>query len=496
MPTAAARVLHDLLDAAEARTPDRTAVLDRDVTWTYSRLAGRSRACAALLERLGVEPGARVVVCLANRAVVAALLFGASRAGAVLVPVDPGVPPHRLRAIAADAEPAVVITEPGVAVDVGGVVLPLDELERMLGDDDPDAGDVPRVEVAPSRVALLMYTSGSTSSPKGVVCPHDRVLFATRAIADRLGYREDDRVFVHVPLSFDYGLYQLFLACTASASAYLSSGGTVGVLRELAGSGSTVVPVVPPLAEVHGAQAERKPTATRVRLFTNTGATLGTPVANRLRANFPGASVVFMFGLTECKRVSISQPDEDLVRPGVVGTPLVGTTVHIADERGRELPPGRVGEIVVTGPHVMAGYHRDEELTATRFPRLPDGTQVLRTGDLGWLDEGGRLYFHGRDDDVFKRRGVRMSTTEIEAAACDVPGVRAAVAVPAGEELSLAVTGDLAPEAVLAELTLRLEPAKRPDRCVVVDALPLTVNGKVDRAAVTARLTERAVVES
>lgn len=488
MPTADVHVLHDLLDAATASSPNRVAVLDHDVAWTYAELTQRSAAFASLFTRFEVGPGARLLVCLANRAMTAALLFGASRAGAVFVPVGHDVPLHRLRVIAADAQPALVITEPGVRMDVGCPVIPLDELVGLL--DDTVA---PMVAVAPSHAALLMYTSGSTSAPKGVLCPHERVLFAVRAIADRLRYRSDDRVFVQVPLSFDYGLYQFFLACTASASVYVGRNGPVGALHEVAESRSTVVPVVPSLAAALNGLAERKPATTTVRLFTNTGATLLPGAANRLRANFPGASVVSMFGLTECKRVSVSEPDEDLVRPGTVGMPLDGTNVRIVDDKDVVLPPGVVGEIVVTGPHVMAGYHRDDERGAVRFTRTPDGTPELRTGDFGWLDDDGRLYFHGRRDDIFKRHGVRMNTTEIEAAACEIPGIRAAAAVPVKEDLAIVVTGSLEPQVVLAELALRLEPAKRPDRCFVLDELPLTSTGKVDRAAV-ARLGAEPVV--
>jgi acyl-CoA synthetase (AMP-forming)/AMP-acid ligase II len=192
-----------------------------------------------------------------------------------------------------------------------------------------------------------------------------------------------------------------------------------------------------------------------------------------------------MYGLTECKRATIMSPDEDVRRPGACGRALPGTEVFAADEAGHRLPPGRTGEIVVRGPHVMAGYWRCPELTEGRFRRAAGLFPQLHTGDYGWLDDDGYLYFSGRHDGLYKERGFRVSATEVEAAAHRVPGVRAAaVLTPATGEngATLIAVTKLKPPHLLAALRDEIEDFKIPRSCLVVDELPVTENGKVDRA--------------
>ncbi len=192
-----------------------------------------------------------------------------------------------------------------------------------------------------------------------------------------------------------------------------------------------------------------------------------------------------MFGLTECKRTAIMPPDEDLRRPGASGIPLPGTEVFVIDEQGNRLGPGSVGEFVIRGPHVMLGYWRRPELNAEKFPRRDGLFAELRSGDFGWVDDDGYLYFVGRRDDIYKERGFRVSATEVEAAARKVPGVDSAtvLAPDAGRGAVLVAVTERPPGEVLAEMVTQIEPFKIPQRCVTVDALPLTGNGKVDRKA-------------
>ncbi|KOG87815.1 peptide synthetase, partial [Streptomyces varsoviensis] len=269
-------------------------------------------------------------------------------------------------------------------------------------------------------------------------------------------------VLTAIPLAFDYGLYQIFLSALAGAELVLTDADAhTGLMATLHRHGVTVMPLVPSLAEMLvrlAARDRRGPAA--LRLVTNTGADLTPPLIAAVRGAFPSARVVPMFGITECKRVTILEPDGDLARPRSVGRPLPGTEVLILDERGRPQPPGAAGEIVVRGPHVMAGYWRAPELSAQRFRTDPaTGERVLHTGDYGHLDEDGHLYFHGRRDDMFKRRGVRMSALEIEAAALDIPGVRGAAVLPPGEgrELTLFAVSALEPKEIIARLGERLE---------------------------------------
>jgi acyl-CoA synthetase (AMP-forming)/AMP-acid ligase II len=474
----AGNTVHQLIEAAATRYPGSPAVSDGGGCTTYRELATRGRVAAGWLRANGVRPGDRVVLMLAGGRDFAALLYGVLASGAIAVPVHPRTGPLHLRWILRDAEPVLAV---GAGRDTGSV--PLHDSTGVWAGPQRAADPVP---VAPDDIALLMYTSGSTGMPQAVVCPHDRVRFAVTAIGQRLGYRRDDVVYCRVPVSFDYGLYQLLLGAAAGAHVVFRPDlPDATMLRMVKATGATVLPVVPTLAAILCQLAAHRPAPTTVRLLTSTGAALVVARASGLRAAFPGASIVPMYGMTECKRITIAEPDEDLRHPGTVGRALDGTTVLVVDDNGDSVPPGVVGEIWVRGPHVMAGYWRAEQATGQRFAGLDGADRTLRTGDYGHLDDAGRLYFAGRRDDIFKRMSVRMSTQEVEAAILDVPGVTAAAVRPPGPdgELVAWVVGDVAAEDVRAGVATRVGRARVPDRCVLLDALPTTVNGKVDRGA-------------
>jgi acyl-CoA synthetase (AMP-forming)/AMP-acid ligase II len=492
------KLLHDVLDAA---APGQPAIRHGGVTWTYGELRDRSLGLASWLATLGAGWGDRVVVQAANHPQSAALLYATSRLGAAFTHLHPAAQPYQLRHVLADCDPALVIADQeclataraSAAVDVYG----LDELPADSTPGRTLAGEPAR----PSDPACLIYTSGSTAMPKAVVAPHAQMLFAARAIQERLRYRQDDAVFCALPLSFDYGLYQILLCGLAGSELVLSGAGEAGpaLLATLVRERISVAPLVPAMAgslvrllDRARAGDQLRP-GTRLRLVTTTGASMSASTLRSLRVGLPGLRAQVMFGLTECKRVSIMEPDGDLARAGSYGRPLDGTDAWAVDADGRRLPPGETGELVVSGPHVMAGYWRAPALTESRFRVGRDGTRYLRTGDMCSFDSDGYLYFAGRIDETYKSRGLRVSAAEVEAAALDVPGVTAAAVVPPSDgqpAALLAVTGDVASPHVLKELTTRLEDFKMPAACHVLTAMPLTAHGKTDKKAVAARLQE------
>ncbi|MDS0140040.1 MULTISPECIES: class I adenylate-forming enzyme family protein [unclassified Amycolatopsis] len=484
------RLLHELLDRRAAATPDAPALARDDLRWTYADLARRSRTLSAWLGGKGVGRGDRVLVAAPHDPDTVALLYAVSRLGAAYVVVSDRIRPFHLDHILADSEPELVLAADAAAETVSRSTAKVHKLSEL-----PATGDaeVPASPATGVDILSLIYTSGSTAMPKAVVSTHEQVLFAVSAIAERLGYRAEDRVFCCLPLSFDYGLYQVFLAAEAGACLVLGDDAAAGpaLLSTVEREGVTVLPLVPGLGATLArlaARAGRFPAA--LRLVTNTGAALPASLSARLREFSPGLDVVAMYGLTECKRVSIEEPNAYLDRPGSVGRPLPGTEVLVLDDDGAELPPGEVGQFAVRGPNVMAGYWRAPEQTARRFPRDAYGRATLLTGDRGRVDEEGYLYFEGRDDDQYKQDGFRVSAVEVEGAAADVDGVtEAAVLPPAGDRPAvLAVTGTLDPGQLREGLAERLEPHKIPDRIEVVDALPHGVNGKIDKRALEAAL--------
>ncbi|GAA3854120.1 AMP-binding protein [Streptomyces sedi] len=492
--------VHDFLDEALLTAVDAPAVRDASGGWTYRQLAERSREFGAWLDAQGVRRGDRLVVQAPSRRELVAMLYGTLARGVVFVPLNPGMKPFHLRSVLANAEPKLVIgAGAGVARLTEVTEAPVRDQDDVWREADELAKSSPAgpppAEVTPDDLAVLVYTSGSTAAPKAVMSHHSHMAFAARAIAAVLRYRPDDVVFCRFPISWDYGLYKVLLACLGRSELVLADEESdLTLLRRMGETGATVVPIVPSLAQMIVALGARaRDGLPAVRLFTNTGAALPAATIRSLRELFPGVRVVRQYGQTECKRVTVMPPEEDAERPDSVGVPLPGTRVLILDGEGKEVPTGEVGEIVAAGPHVMPGYWRAPEQTARVFRADPDtGEPRLHTGDYGWLDEDGYLYFQGRRDDMFKRRGIRMSTVEIEAAATDVPGVEAACVVPPadGTDLAIVVEGEVESHAVLRELATRLEPAKVPALCRVVPRLPLTAHGKIAHREIAALLKE------
>lgn len=490
-------LLHGLIDDAEAMWPDRIAVSTRSEALTHAQLAAASRRITVWLKALGLRRGQRVVYVGPTDVVVPALIYAASRLGAPFSLLHELTRGEALAHVLTDAEPSLLISHEIEARELATAHgIPAADLDTLRDHalSTRDASIAPAASVLSIDPVCLIYTSGTTSRPKAVVSTHDQATFAIRAIQSVLDYRQDDIVYCPLPLSFDYGMYQLFLGAASGAQVRLGLPAEVGpsLLNNLIESGATILASVPAVAENLARLLRRSSTRAphALRLLTNTGAAMPSEPLAALRDALPGLRVQLMFGLTECKRAAIMPVDADLERPGACGIALPGTEIFAIDAEGRRLAPGEIGELVVRGPNVMAGYWRAPEQTARRFPRGEGLFPQLNTGDHGRVDADGYVYFVGRVDDIYKERGFRISTIEVETAARRVPGVESAVVLPPrdGEPALLVVVGDLDPESVTLHMRDLIEVFKIPQRCVVLDALPLTHNGKIDRKALRAEV--------
>lgn len=475
-----------LLSEAVERWPESIAARDDEGMLNYQQLLERADRVQAWLRASGVDIGDRVIATAFSRISTVVLFWATVRMGAVFVPYNPAAPVPVAVRLLLDAEPAVSIGLPREAsAGRREGAHDWEELEGVIALEVPQQPQ-PLHHVEREDLCMLLYTSGSTAAPKGVMCPHGAVRAAVEAIQERLGYRPTDVVFNRLPLAFDYGLYQLLLTARSGACVTLAGAGSDAILvNKIRKAEATVLPLLPTLCTIIRHAGRRAAPVEGVRLITNTGADLPLRVRSDLRDFFPDARIALMYGITECKRVSIMEPDGDLRRPHSVGRPLSGLDVLVNDSEGRPVPPHVTGELTVRGPTVMAGYWRDHAETTRRFPPQESGEfPLLRTGDFGYVDNDGYIYFQGRRDDLFKHHGSRVSGLEVEHAAEQIPGVRlAALIIPTEdhEPLVLCVEGDVEPAAVLAGIAGRLERAKVPDVCVVVPQLPSTPNGKVDK---------------
>ncbi len=363
------KYLHEFLEAAAAASPEHVAIECGDTRLTTARLAASSRTAAAWLASQGVKHGDRVVVEASNSAMTVVLVHAVNIAGGCFIPIHPSTPAEQRSYIAQDAGAVMTLSaqfETWIAETASGRVEVPDLADLGFDHEAIDPGLSSPSTLIGEDLACMIYTSGSTGRPKGVTCPHRQTVFAVNEIAEALDYRAGDRVFCAIPLSFDYGLYQVFLSLASGCTLCLEDPGIggLGLFKALKQSRAEVFPAVPVMIETLAVLGGRKPgELPALRLITNTGAAPSPKAVRVLRDAFPGLGFQLMYGLTECKRVSIAPLDADIARPGTCGLPLHGTRVEVVDEAGLALPPGRTEEFVVSGPHLMAGYWNAQALT-------------------------------------------------------------------------------------------------------------------------------------
>jgi amino acid adenylation domain-containing protein len=506
-------LVHELLERAAARCPDQVALVCDGQRLTYAAVDALANRCANALRAQGVRRGDRVVIWCPNSVEAVVAIFGALKAGGVFVMVNETTKPDRLAYVVRNSRARVVIAQArqaatlqqlradgvvdaaiatvpeGTAAPTGLVAWP-----AMLAAAPASA---PPREVIDRDLACLIYTSGSTGDPKGVMSAHHNVVFAATSITTYLRNQPDDIVISALPLSFDYGLYQLLMVFLFGGTLVLERSFTypAAFLERLAQERATGLPGVPTmwamLLDMDLAQFD----LSSLRYVTNTAAALPPSHIQRLRAAFPAVRVYSMYGLTETKRTLYMPPEHLDAHPGSVGIAIPGTEVWVEDENGRRCGPNEVGELVVRGGHVMLGYWEAPEATALRFPPGPlPGERLCRSGDLFTCDEHGFHYFVGRRDDMLKSRGEKVAPKEVEAVLHELDGVvEAAVAGVPDPVLGQAICAyvvrrdpALTEVAVLRHCRARLEDFKVPKMVQFVESLPKTTTGKVHRASLGA----------
>jgi acyl-CoA synthetase (AMP-forming)/AMP-acid ligase II len=428
-----------------------------------------ARRYAAGLAFLGAGTGDRVVLRLPNGPDALALPAAIWAVGAVpvLVPLD--IRPEGFADICARTEPRVILTDP---VD--------------LGDEDPFDG------AAEAGFGSIVFTSGSTGRPKGVVQRQETLLDGAARVAEAVGFGADDRVLSAVPWSHDYGWTQVLAAYVLGVTLVLpAQPGLAGLPEAIERHRPTVLGGVPSVYA--GLTRGVSDIATRdrssLRLIMSTGSLMPQRVWDDLAALFPGARRVLNYGLTETFRSATLRPEDEALAPLVVGSALPGSGLCVVDAAGAVLPARAWGEVVHRGAGVFDHYWDDAEQTALR--RRPDPVTgqgfAVFTGDLGMLDEAGRLTLGDRIDRMVKVMGLAASPLVIEQVLRGVEGVEAAAVVSRpheilGAELHAFVVGG---EVKAAEAACRagLAAHERPRKVHKLDAMPLTASGKVDLVA-------------
>ncbi|WP_405868083.1 amino acid adenylation domain-containing protein [Streptomyces sp. NBC_01515] len=460
-----------VVDAA-ARTPDALAVRDLVSGLSYGELDARADTFLAALRGRGVRPGDRVLVWTDKTAESVAVAQAVLRCGAIHVPVPRGNPVRRVARIAADARPALVVTDHGERVP-GAVCVPCADLFREAAH-GPDTVPHPVRSADP---AYILYTSGSTGQPKGVCVSHGSALSFVDWACGELRLTAADRLANHASFGFDLSVFDLYGAFRAGASVHLVGETLARAAEPLVDfvweSGITVwysVPSALVLMAEYGGLLERGPGALRACVFA--GERFPLKPLKDLRRGWPDVRLLNWYGPTEtnvCTSYEVTAADLARTTDIPIGSAAGGDTVSLED-----------GEIVVDGPTVMLGYWGGR-------PR----TGPYRTGDLGRYDADGRLEFRGRIDDMAKVRGHRVEPAEVSGVLMAHEAVRDAVVFVVGAGLDARLHAVVVPEPGCAPgfAQLRqhcsdfLPPYMTIDALHTVSGFPRTANGKVDRAA-------------
>ncbi|WP_327111011.1 amino acid adenylation domain-containing protein [Streptomyces sp. NBC_01341] len=516
----------DLVQAQVARTPDAVAVVGEDVQLSYAEVDERSSRLARLLIGRGVGPETLVGVLMERSCDLIVTLLAVLKAGGAYVPLDPEYPVARIVDTLHDAAPAAVVTTSqfanqfrtgpdGVATDDGfdqGLWIVLDDPQTETELARLDAGAVTdtdrRNPLLPQHPAYVLYTSGSTGRPKGVMVPHHGVANLLAWLQSKLGLSSSDRVLQKIPFGFDASVPELFWPLLEGAAVVLARPGGHRDPQYLADlitrEQVTVAQFVPSMLDVF-VQSVDAAECTSLRAVICGGEPLSPALRDRFDAAL-GVPLHNQYGPTEAT-IAVTAWSCDAERDGSVvpiGRPADNTRVFVLDDMLRPVPAGVAGELYLAGAQLARGYLGRAALTAQRFVACPfgkPGERMYRTGDLARWTTQGTLEYLGRADDQVKIRGFRIEPGEIEAALTEHPAVaQAAVIVredtPSDQRLVAYLvpthTTDNNPHnsldttAVRAFTTQRLPHHMVPSALVILDTLPLTANGKLDRKALPA----------
>jgi acyl-CoA ligase (AMP-forming) (exosortase A-associated) len=509
-----ADLIHDFLFDSARRTPGAEALVHGAVRFDYAALAAAVDGAAGALLGAGVQRRERVAVFLEKRVENVAAMFGAARAGAVFVPVNPQLKPEQVAHILADCNVRVLVTSPERLRQLQEVLVGCPDLRTVLvtgapaphavldvrgweaAQMQPDAAVLAARRPIDADVAAILYTSGSTGKPKGVVLSHRNMVAGARSVASYLAIVPQDRILAVLPLSFDYGLSQLTCAFLAGATAVLINHlFAKDILQAVVAERITGLAAVPPLwFQLAGLSW---PAACSLRYLTNSGGALPTSTVSALRAALPDAELFLMYGLTEAFRSTYLPPAELARRPDSMGRAIPNAQVVVVRPDGSPCAPNEPGELVHRGALVSLGYWNDPLKTAERFkpapgqdPALPLVEMAVWSGDTVRMDDEGYLYFIGRSDDMIKVSGYRVSPTEVEeavyasgltleAVAFGVPHPQLGQAIVL---LALPKEASLAGAALLKECQRRLPAWMVPAHVDLrAEPFPRNPNGKIDR---------------
>ncbi|MBV8552849.1 MAG: AMP-binding protein [Acidobacteriaceae bacterium] len=491
--------------------PDKIALICERRRFTYAAVDAMANRFAHALIARGLKRGDRVGIYLDNSVEAVIGIYGILKAGGTFVVVNQSTKVDKLSFILRNCQAVGLLTGRNAFAHgtAGKLLSECRDLSFFVttGSDSTEGTHVcsfdsiqtgfsseePSISTIDLDIACLVYTSGSTGEPKGVICDHSSMVFVSNSVMSYLENVESDVILNVLPLSASYGLYQVLMTFTFGGTLVLENSFAypVAILQRIAEEGVTGFAGVPTMYSVLVQMDLRGFDLSSLRYITNAAAALPPSHIEQLITKLPGVRIYSMYGQTETKRTLYLPPSQLRNRLDSVGIAIPGTEVWIEGPDGSRLGPNEVGELVVRGRHVMRGYWQDPQATAARFrPGTVPGERIYYTGDLFRTDEEGYFYFVARKDDVIKTRGEKVAPNEIENILHRIPGVLEAVVLGVpddtlGEAVKVVLVVDkvfgLNHHDVLTYLRSRVEDYAMPKYIEFRDELPKTSSGKLLR---------------
>jgi len=506
------RLLGEALEFSYIKHPLKAAAIFNENEYSYTELKECAENLAYHLINAGIEKGDRVAIYMNNSWQCIVSIYGITIAGGVFLVINPQTKANKLNYILNDSGAKVVISSGNLQPELLRAIDGLKEIKELILSEaslpidlgitfnmfeeiifNKESAILPRI--IPNDLAALIYTSGSTGFPKGVMMTHQSMVFTSWSLIEYLRLTKDERIMLVLPLAFDYGLYQLIMSITIGGTLIIehSFNFPPTIFRKIEQLKPTVFPGVPSIYAIMIATHKKTGiTFDCIQTITNTAAALPEEFVADLKKIFPNALIFKMYGLTECKRVSYLEPELSDVKPNSVGKAIPGTEVFLLSPEGNRVGPGETGILHVRGPHVMAGYWNNEELSKKMLkPGSIPGERILCAHDLFKMDDEGFLYFMGRNDDIIKTRGEKVSPVEIENIIYKIDGIKevAVIGIPdviLGESIVAFITVydkvTLFEREILKECMANLEPFMVPQKIVLLPEMPKSSNGKIDKA--------------
>lgn len=517
-------LVNHFLEHAAMCVPDKLALICEHERLTYKQLDFLADRIGRYLIAIGVERHDRVSVLMDNSIETVVSLFGILKAGATFILLNATMKSSKLEYVLEDSGSKVFITHKNKVRVVNEAIKRNKKLEHIVWcgleeerSNSPqftsvvkshlwtnifNRDDSEKDSVYPRTIDVdlsnIIYTSGSTGEPKGVMSAHYNVVAATKSISSYLRMSDKDIIINVLPLSFDYGLYQIFLTFFVQGTLILEKSFSYPykILERITKEKATGFPLVPTMAALILKMKNLHDfDFSSLRFISNTAAALPITFIKEFQKVFNNTQIFSMYGLTECKRVSYLPPEDLNRKPGSVGIPMQNEEVFILDDNGNVLKPNEIGELVIRGSNVMQGYWNDPQTTSKVFREGKYGAdRLLYSSDLFKQDEDGYLYFVGRKDDMIKTKGERVSPKEIESMIYEMDGISevAVFGVPdniLGQVVAAFIVSDehvfISDNQVKKYCSQNLEPFMVPKFVEFIDEFPKSPSGKIDKKLIS-----------